>query len=89
VLVAVKAYTLEAAMDDFAPAIGNETMIIPFLNGMRHLDLLAERFGKTRFELDGAIVSFMAGRLATSISCQNDGRSNDWVYRMSVSAISV
>ena len=47
VLVAVKAYTLEAAMDDFAPAIGNETMIIPFLNGMRHLDLLAERFGKS------------------------------------------
>src|ERR1700738_766081 len=89
VLAAVKAYTLEAAMDDFAPAIGNETMIIPFLNGMRHLDLLAERFGKTRFELDGAIVSFMAGRLATSISCQNDGRSNDWVYRLFFFAISV
>ncbi len=47
VLVAVKAYTLEAAMDDFAPAIGNETMIIPFLNGMRHIEVLTGRFGKT------------------------------------------
>jgi len=44
VLLTVKAYQLEAAMEDFAPAVGPETMILPVLNGMRHMDLLARRF---------------------------------------------
>ncbi|HVW56367.1 MAG TPA: 2-dehydropantoate 2-reductase [Rhizobiaceae bacterium] len=46
VLLTVKAFSLTAALDDVAPAIGPETMIIPVLNGMRHMDVLAERFGK-------------------------------------------
>jgi 2-dehydropantoate 2-reductase len=46
VLVAVKAFSLEAALDDLAGAVGPETMILPVLNGMRHLDTLAARFGK-------------------------------------------
>jgi len=33
-------------MDDFASAVGPETMIFPVLNGMRHVDLLAKRFGE-------------------------------------------
>jgi 2-dehydropantoate 2-reductase len=46
VFLSVKAYALEAAMNDFAPAIGPETMILPVLNGMRHIDLLTKRFGE-------------------------------------------
>src|SRR5947207_8379445 len=46
VLLSVKAYALEAAMNDFAAAVGPETMIIPVLNGMRHVDLLTKRFGE-------------------------------------------
>ncbi len=46
VLLAVKAFGLERAFDDFAPAVGPQTMILPFLNGFRHIDLLIERFGK-------------------------------------------
>jgi len=46
VFLSVKAYALEAAMNDFAPAIGPETMILPVLNGMRHTDLLRKRFGE-------------------------------------------
>ena len=46
VLLSVKAYALEAAMNDFAAAVGSETMILPVLNGMRHIDLLAKRFGE-------------------------------------------
>jgi 2-dehydropantoate 2-reductase len=46
VLLAVKAYTLEAALTDFAAAVGPETAIVPFLNGMHHLDVLTERFGE-------------------------------------------
>jgi 2-dehydropantoate 2-reductase len=45
ILLGVKSYALESAMDDFAPAVGPGTMILPALNGLRHMDLLAERFG--------------------------------------------
>jgi 2-dehydropantoate 2-reductase len=45
ILVCVKAYSLEAAMDSFAAAVGPETIVLPFLNGMRHLELLSGRFG--------------------------------------------
>jgi 2-dehydropantoate 2-reductase len=45
VFLSVKAYALEAAMNDFAAAVGPETMIFPALNGMRHIDLLRKRFG--------------------------------------------
>lgn len=45
IIVAVKAFGLEGAFDDFGPAVGPDTMIIPFLNGMRHIELTQERFG--------------------------------------------
>lgn len=44
-LLSVKAYALDAALHDLAPAIGPRTMIVPVLNGMRHLDTLRARFG--------------------------------------------
>jgi 2-dehydropantoate 2-reductase len=44
--LSVKAYALEAAMNDFAAAVGPETIILPVLNGMRHVDLLTKRFGE-------------------------------------------
>ena len=46
VLLAVKAYSLDAAIADFTAAVGPETTIIPMLNGMRHIDILEERFGR-------------------------------------------
>ncbi len=46
ILISTKAYSLGSAMDDFAPAVGPDTIIVPMLNGMRHLDLLSERFGR-------------------------------------------
>ena len=45
VLLCVKAFALEQAMDDLAPAVGPDTLILPLLNGMRHIDLLVDRFG--------------------------------------------
>jgi 2-dehydropantoate 2-reductase len=45
VLLAVKGFSLEAVMADFAPAVGPETMILPVLNGMKHVDILSARFG--------------------------------------------
>src|ERR1700676_1653045 len=44
VLLTVKGFQLDAALADLAPAIGSETMILPVLNGMRHMDVIAERY---------------------------------------------
>jgi 2-dehydropantoate 2-reductase len=46
VFLSVKAYALETTMNDFAAAVGPETMILPVLNGMRHVDLLTKGFGE-------------------------------------------
>jgi 2-dehydropantoate 2-reductase len=46
ILLTVKAFSLDTALADMAPAVGPETMILPVLNGMRHVDILADRFGK-------------------------------------------
>jgi 2-dehydropantoate 2-reductase len=45
VILTVKHGALAAAMDDMAPAVGPGTLILPFLNGLSHLDRLNERFG--------------------------------------------
>src|SRR6202166_26748 len=48
VLLSCKAFDLEDAIKSFAPAVGQETAIIPMLNGMRHLDILDATFGRER-----------------------------------------
>jgi 2-dehydropantoate 2-reductase len=46
VFLTIKAFSLMPAMEDFAPAVGPDTMILPVLNGMKHVDLLRDRFGE-------------------------------------------
>lgn len=48
VLLSCKAFDLDDAIKSFAPAVGPQTSIIPLLNGMRHLDVLDNRFGRAR-----------------------------------------
>ncbi|WP_296001854.1 ketopantoate reductase family protein [Rugamonas sp.] len=48
IVVGCKAYDLEATMESFAAAVGPDTLILPLLNGMRHLDQLGARFGAER-----------------------------------------
>jgi 2-dehydropantoate 2-reductase len=48
VLLSCKAYDLESAITSFAPAVGPNTSILPLLNGIRHLEVLGERFGRAR-----------------------------------------
>src|SRR3954467_5122948 len=45
VLLSCKAFDLDDAITSFAAAVGPDTTILPLLNGMRHLDLLDNRFG--------------------------------------------
>jgi 2-dehydropantoate 2-reductase len=66
-ILSCKAYDLTGAMASFAKAVGPGTAILPLLNGMRHIDLLSDRFGPERvlggqcvisatLDADGAIV---------------------------------
>lgn len=45
VILTVKSFGLAQAMDDMAPAVGEQTMIMPILNGMKHIEILSQRFG--------------------------------------------
>jgi 2-dehydropantoate 2-reductase len=73
ILVGVKSYSLDQAMDEFAPAVGANTMILPILNGLRHLDWLTAKFGRERvlggrsnvsagLDADGRVVQFLPNR---------------------------
>ena len=44
VIISTKAYQLDGAMADIAPAVGSATMLLPLLNGMRQLQVLERRF---------------------------------------------
>jgi 2-dehydropantoate 2-reductase len=70
VLVGVKSYSLDQAMDEFAAAVGPNTMILPILNGLGHMDRLTARFGSGRvlggmsnisagLDADGRVVQFL------------------------------
>jgi 2-dehydropantoate 2-reductase len=72
ILLSCKAYDLDGAMASFAKAVGPATAILPLLNGMRHLDRLAERFGEERV---------LGGQCAISAMLDAEGaivHLNDW-----------
>src|SRR5262249_39170631 len=39
---------LDSAVESIAPAVGPDTTLLPLLNGMRHIDVLAAKFGDAR-----------------------------------------
>lgn len=45
VLLSCKAYDIDAAIDAIRPAVGANTLVLPLLNGLRHLDALDRAFG--------------------------------------------
>ena len=44
IVVACKSYGLAGAMDAIAPHVRERTVILPFLNGLSHMNLIEERF---------------------------------------------
>jgi len=48
VLLSCKAFDLDDAIKSFEPAVGPDTAIIPLLNGLKHLDVLDNKFGRER-----------------------------------------
>lgn len=48
VLLTCKAYDLDGALEAIAPAMGPSSHVLPLLNGLLHLDRLAQAFGAER-----------------------------------------
>ncbi|WP_422122043.1 ketopantoate reductase family protein [Planococcus sp. X10-3] len=46
VLLSTKSYQLAGAIEDVRPFVGKETMVLPLLNGISHVDQLVEAFGE-------------------------------------------
>ena len=65
VLLSCKAYDLDSALTALGPALGPETLIIPVLNGMSHLDAIEKRFGAHRT---------LGGLCIVSASLDSEGR---------------
>jgi 2-dehydropantoate 2-reductase len=59
ILLGVKSYSLDETMNQFAPAVGPDTAILPVLNGMGHIDRLTAKFG-ARHVL-GGVANISAG----------------------------
>lgn len=65
ILVSCKAYSLDDAIKAFAPAVGPGTAILPLLNGMHHLDILDQHFGKEHV---------LGGQCAIAVTLGFEGR---------------
>lgn len=48
IILAVKAYHLPQLLIDLAPYVGEQTVILPLLNGYNHFELLKQRFGQQK-----------------------------------------
>ncbi len=64
VILSCKAYDLGAAIRDIADCVGERTLILPLLNGIKHLDALDAAFGNSRV---------LGGTCHLSVSFGEDG----------------
>ena len=61
-------------MDAIAPAIGKQSVIVPVLNGVRHIGVLTERFGAAR--VLGGLTLINAAMMADGMIQQSQVRIN-------------
>jgi len=74
IILTCKSYDLNEAAEAIAPAVGETSAIVPLLNGIRHMDLLNERFGRERV---------LGGVAKVAVTLAPDGtihHLNDWNY---------
>lgn len=73
VIMTAKAYDLDAAITAVSPAVGPDTMVLPVLNGIGHMEILNAAFGPERV-LGGTVQISAARNSDGSISHKNDWR---------------
>jgi 2-dehydropantoate 2-reductase len=78
VLLSCKAYDLDGAMDAIAPAMSERSVIVPVLNGVRHIDVLKERFGPERV---------LGGLTVINAALMPDGTIQQSQVRVNITAI--
>jgi 2-dehydropantoate 2-reductase len=78
VLLTCKAYDLGGAMDAIAPAMSERSVIVPLLNGVRHVDILKERFGPERV---------LGGLTVINAALMPDGTIQQSQVRVNITAI--
>ncbi len=78
VLLSCKAYDLGGAMDAIGPAMGEQSVIVPVLNGVRHIDVLTERFGSGRV---------LGGLTIINAALMPDGTIQQSQVRVNITAI--
>jgi 2-dehydropantoate 2-reductase len=74
VLLTCKAYDLPTAVETIAPLVGANTFVLPLLNGVAHVAVLNERFGRERV---------LGGVAKIAATLTPDGvikHLNDWRY---------
>lgn len=64
VILSSKAYDLADAIETIRPAVGDSTLVLPLLNGMKHLDALDAAFGAQRV---------LGGMCQISVTLAEDG----------------
>ena len=78
VLLCCKAYDLDSAMDAVAPAMSEQSAIVPVLNGVRHIDVLTEKFGPARV---------LGGLTVINAALMPDGTIQQSQVRVNITAI--
>jgi 2-dehydropantoate 2-reductase len=78
VLLCCKAYDLSGAMSAIAPAMGEQSVVLPLLNGVRHIDVLTERFGAQRV---------LGGLTVINAALMPDGTIQQSEVRINITAI--
>lgn len=73
VLLTAKAYDLDGAIEAIAPGVGPETVVVPLLNGLAHVERLEARFGE---RVAGGLV-----KIAVTLAPDGAVRHlNDWQF---------
>src|ERR1700681_4230279 len=78
VLLCCKAYDLDGAMVAIAPAMGDQSVILPVLNGVRYIDFLTETFGPERV---------LGGLTVINAALMPDGTIQQSQVRININAI--
>jgi 2-dehydropantoate 2-reductase len=78
VLLTCKAYDLDAALEAITPAVGPGSAVLPLLNGVLHIDLLVDGFGKDRV---------LGGLTAVNASLLPDGTIQQSALRVNMNIL--
>ena len=78
IFLCCKSYDLDAAMEAIAPAVGEQSVIVPLLNGVRHIDVLSKRFGTSRV---------VGGLTVINAALMSDGAIQQSQVRVNLTAI--